>query len=112
MGIHYEHFYHYPGKPGTHPNLYDSGKKVISWAASIEQKHYPRGFWKLNVVNSDNSISPTANPEMRWGVDDEGSLVLVDEEDTHRVLIFDQVIPTVDPNIRTLPLIMSSPADG
>lgn len=48
----------------------------------------------------------------RWGVDNNGKLVLVREEDVDKILLFEHVTPTVDPNIKTLPLIMEKPLEG
>ena len=49
---------------------------------------------------------------MRWGVDEEGGLVLVSEEQNDKILIFDHVKPTVDPKTEFLSLVMSKPVDG
>ena len=42
-------------------------------------------------MNSDNSISPTHAPLMRWGLKKDGSLGLVDEKENDKVLIFKEV---------------------
>ena len=64
------------------------------------------------VVNSDNTISPTHAPKMRWGLKDDGSLGLVEESQDDKVLVFNEVSPSVDPGLQMLPLVMSSPVDG
>ena len=84
---------------------YDEDNDVLSWKAH-------KGGNQWFVVNADNSMSPTHAPKMRFGINKENILGLVKETDTDKILIFNDVTPTVDPNIPTLPLIMSSPADG
>ena len=84
---------------------YDEENDVLSWKAH-------KGGNQWFVVNSDNSLSPTHAPKMRWGINKENIMGLVKETDTDRILIFNDVTPTVDPMIPTLPLIMSSPLDG
>ena len=84
---------------------FHEGNEVLSWLA-----HQGGNQWF--VVNSDHSISPTHSPMKRWGLDKDNKLVLVNEDDKDKILIFENVSPTVDPNTHTLPLIMEKPLEG
>ena len=48
----------------------------------------------------------------RWGLNDKGCLCLISEDKTDKILIFDQVKPSVDPNTEFLPLVMTLPVEG
>ena len=84
---------------------FDQDNDVLSWKAH-------KGGNQWFVVNADNSMSPTHAPKMRFGLQKNGILGLVAEDQKDKILIFEEVTPTVDPNIPTLPLIMSAPLDG
>ena len=91
---------------------FDPDTVVVSWRAH-------KGGNQWFVINSDNSISPTHSPKMRFGLvkEDEElkngvSLGLVDEKETDKVLIFKETSPSVDTEMPSLKLEMTSPAAG
>ena len=49
---------------------------------------------------------------MKWGLLENGSLGLVEESERDKILVFDEIQPSVDPNTPLIPLVMSKPVDG